>query len=92
MPLQRRLPKRGFTNIFRKEYVIVNVRDLNVFDNGTEVTPELLQEAGIIKSMKDGVKILGDGDLERQLVVKAHKVSQQAIEKVTARGGKIEVI
>lgn len=92
MPLQRRLPKRGFTNIFKKEYVIVNVRDLNVFDNGTEVTPELLIEAGLIKSIKDGVKILGDGELERKLVVKAHKVSQQAVDKVTARGGKIEVI
>jgi large subunit ribosomal protein L15 len=92
MPLQRRLPKRGFNNIFRKEYVIINVKDLNQFDNGTEVTPEVLLQAGLIKSLKDEVKILGDGDLEKQLVLKVHKVSQQAQEKVAARGGKVEVI
>lgn len=92
MPLQRRLPKRGFTNIFKKEYAIVNIRDLNVFLDGTEVTPELLQEAGLVKKYKDGIKILGDGDLEKKLVVKAHKVSQQAEEKITARGGRVEVI
>jgi len=92
MPLQRRLPKRGFTNIFKKEYAIVNIRDLNVFLDGTEVTPELLQEAGLVKKYKDGIKILGDGELEKKLVVKAHKVSQQAEEKITARGGRVEVI
>ncbi len=92
MPLQRRLPKRGFTNIFKKEYAIVNVKDLNVFLDGTEVTPELLFEAGLVKKYKDGIKILGDGDLEKKLVVKAHKISQQAEEKITAKGGKVEVI
>jgi large subunit ribosomal protein L15 len=92
MPLQRRLPKRGFTNIFRKEYSIVNVKDLNGFENGTEVTPELLQEAGLVKSFKDGIKILGNGDLEKTLTIKVHKISKQAEEKVTARGGKVEVI
>lgn len=92
MPLQRRLPKRGFTNIFKKEYAIVNIRDLNVFDDGTEVTPELLIEQGLIKNVKDGVKILGDGELEKKLTVKAQKISKQAEEKVTARGGKVEVI
>lgn len=92
MPLQRRLPKRGFTNIFRKEYIVINVKDLNRFEDGTEVNPELLLEAGLIKSLKDQVKILGDGDLEKKLVVKAHKVSQQAQEKVAAKGGKVEVI
>lgn len=92
MPLQRRLPKRGFTNIFKKEYAIVNVEDLNIFLDNTEVTPELLQESGLIKKYKDGIKILGDGELEKKLVVKAHKVSRQAEEKITARGGKVEVI
>lgn len=92
MPLQRRIPKRGFTNIFRKEYVIVNVKDLNQFEDGTEVTLQLLLEAGLIKSLKDSVKVLGDGDLEKKLVLKVHKVSQQAQEKVAARGGKVEVI
>lgn len=92
MPLQRRLPKRGFTNIFKKEYAIVNVEDLNIFMDNTEVTPELLQESGLVNKYKDGIKILGDGDLEKKLVVKAHKVSRQAEEKITARGGKVEVI
>lgn len=92
MPLQRRIPKRGFTNIFKKEYAIVNVKDLNIFADGTEVTPELLIESGLIRKIKDGVKILGDGELERSLIVKAHKVSKQAEEKITARGGKVEVI
>lgn len=92
MPLQRRLPKRGFTNIFKKEYSILNVEDLNIFLDDTEVTPELLQEAGLVKSFKDGIKLLGDGELEKRLVVKIHKASQQAQEKITARGGKFEVI
>ncbi|MEQ8176139.1 MAG: 50S ribosomal protein L15 [Syntrophomonadaceae bacterium] len=92
MPLQRRLPKRGFTNIFKKEYAIVNVEDLNIFLDNTEVTPELLQESGLINKYKDGIKILGNGELEKKLVVKAHKVSRQAEEKITARGGKVEVI
>lgn len=92
MPLQRRLPKRGFTNIFKKEYAIVNVKDLNIFADGTEVTIELLQDAGIVKGTKDGVKILGDGDLEKQLTVKANRFSKQAEDKIAARGGKTEVI
>lgn len=92
MPLQRRLPKRGFTNIFKKEYAIVNVKDLNIFEDGTEVTPEVLVKSGLVRKLGDGVKILGDGDLEKQLTVKAHKVSKAAEEKITARGGKVEVI
>jgi len=92
MPLQRRLPKRGFTNIFKKEYAIVNIRDLNSFDDGSEINPEVLQNAGLIKSIKDGVKILGDGELEKKLTVRAHKISRQAEEKITARGGRVEVI
>lgn len=92
MPLQRRIPKRGFTNIFKKEYAILNIRDLNIFEDGTEITPELLKTAGLINAIKDGVKILGDGDLEKQLTVKVHKISKQAEEKISARGGKVEVI
>ncbi|MDI9467301.1 MAG: 50S ribosomal protein L15 [Bacillota bacterium] len=92
MPLQRRLPKRGFTNIFKKEYAIVNVQDLNVFDDGTEVTVELLKDAGMVKGVKDGVKVLGNGELEKKLTVKAHRFSRQAEEKIVARGGKAAVI
>ncbi len=92
MPLYRRIPKRGFTNKFRKEYAIINVRDLNVFADGTEVTPELLKAQGLVKSLRDGLKVLGDGELEKVLTVKAHKISKQAAEKITAKGGKVEVI
>lgn len=92
MPLQRRLPKRGFTNIFKKEFAIVNIDRLNVFDEGTVVTPELLLEKKIIKDIKDGVKILGDGDLNIKLEVKAHKFTKTAAEKIEAAGGKAEVI
>jgi len=92
MPLQRRLPKRGFNNIFKKVYAIVNVEDLNIFPDGSEVNPDTLQEAGLVKAIKDGVKILGNGVLEKRLQVKAHKISKQAEEKITAKGGKVEVI
>jgi len=92
MPLQRRLPKRGFTNIFRKEYAIVNVKDLNCFDDGAVVTIALLQEAGLVKKITAGVKLLGDGELEKKLTVQVDKCSQQALDKITARGGKFEVI
>ncbi|MGE5390420.1 MAG: 50S ribosomal protein L15 [Deltaproteobacteria bacterium] len=92
MPLQRRLPKRGFTNIFKKEYAIVNVKDLNVFENGSEITPEVLLEAGVISKILSGVKLLGDGDLQKKLTLKVHKVSGQAEEKVKAQGGRVEVI
>lgn len=92
MPLQRRVPKRGFTNIFKKEFTIVNIKDLNCFDDGTTVTIELLKEAGLVNKVKTGVKLLGDGELEKKLTVQVNKVSQQAEEKITARGGKVEVI
>ncbi len=92
MPLQRRLPKRGFNNIFKKVYAIVNVEDLNIFPDGSEINPDILQEAGLVKGIKDGVKILGDGVLEKKLDVKAHKISKQAEEKIVAKGGKVEVI
>ncbi|MCR2043512.1 50S ribosomal protein L15 [Anaerosalibacter massiliensis] len=92
MPLFRRLPKRGFTNVFAKEYSIVNIRDLDRFDENTVVTPELLLNEGLVKKLNDGVKILGDGDLEKKLTVKAHKFSKSAAEKIEAAGGKVEVI
>ena len=92
MPLFRRLPKRGFTNIFAKEYVAINVDRLNVFENGTEVTPELLLEKRIISNIKDGVKILGNGNLEKSLTVKASKFSKSAAEKIEVAGGKVEVV
>lgn len=92
MPLFRRLPKRGFTNIFAVEYEEVNVEELNRFENGTEVTPQLLKEEGIVKKMRDGVKILGNGELTKSLTVKANKFSKAAIEKIEAAGGRVEVI
>lgn len=92
MPLQRRLPKRGFNNIFKKEYAIVNVKDLNCFEDGTVVTIDLLREAGLVKKIPAGVKLLGDGDLEKKLTVQVHKCSRQAEEKITAKGGKFEVV
>lgn len=92
MPLFRRLPKRGFTNIFSTEYTCINVDRLNVFENGTEITPDLLLEAGIIGKLRDGVKILGNGELQKSLTVKASKFSKTAIEKIEAAGGKVEVV
>ncbi|MEI8217072.1 MAG: 50S ribosomal protein L15 [Eubacteriales bacterium] len=92
MPLTRRIPKRGFTNIFRKEWSIINVDDLNGFENGAVVTPEVLEKIGMIKQVKDGVKILGEGNLEKNVTVKAHKFSKSAIEKIESAGGKAEVI
>ncbi len=92
MPLYRRLPKVGFTNIFRKEYAVVNLSDLERFDNGTVVNPEVLKEAGLVKAMLSGVKILGNGDLTKNLTVQAHKFSKTAADKIAAAGGKVEVI
>ncbi len=92
MPLYRRLPKRGFTNIWGTEYSIINVSDLNKFEAGTVVTPELLKEAGLLKQVKDGVKVLGEGNLEKNITVQAHKFSKTAIEKIESAGGKAEVI
>jgi large subunit ribosomal protein L15 len=91
-PLQRRLPKRGFTNIYRKEYAIVNLEQLNRFDNGTEVTPEILHSSGVVKDLKDGIKILGQGELTKSLTVKANGFTKSAVAKVEAAGGKAEVI
>ncbi|MBC2308027.1 50S ribosomal protein L15 [Listeria welshimeri] len=92
LPLFRRIPKRGFTNINRKEFAIVNLDVLNRFEDGTEVTPELLIESGIIRNEKSGIKILSDGNIEKKLTVKANKFSAAAKEAIEAAGGKTEVI
>jgi len=92
MPLYRRLPKRGFTNIFQKEYSIVNLDSLNYFDENEEVTVELLLDRKIIRKKQDGLKILGKGEINKKLTVKANKFSKTAKEKIEAAGGKAEVI
>ncbi len=92
MPLVRRLPKRGFTNIFRTEFAIVNVGQLERFPAGSEITPELLLAEGVVSKLHDGLKILGDGALTRDLVVKAHKFSKKALEVIQSAGGRCEVI
>lgn len=92
LPLHRRVPKRGFTNRFRKVYATVNLRDLERFESGTKVTPGLLQERRIVKDLKAGLKVLAEGMLSKPLSVAAHKFSKQAIEKILASGGMIEVI
>ena len=91
-PLFQRLPKRGFTNINRKEYAIVSLDDLNRFDENTEITPELLLQEGVISKMKSGVKVLANGSVDKKLTVKAHKFSTAAKEAIEAAGGKAEVI
>ena len=93
MPIYRRIPKRGFSNMpFKKEYTVINLEVLNRFDDGTTVTPELLIEKRIVKQMKDGIKILGNGTLEKKVSVKAHKVSKSAKEAIEAKGGSVELI
>ncbi len=91
MPLTRRIPKRGFTNIFGKEYAIVNVSALNCFEDGTVITNEALIEAGLIKKPMDGVKVLGGGELTKKLTVNVDKVTESAKQKIEAIGGKVEV-
>mgnify|MGYP001091121941 CR=1 FL=1 len=92
MPLTRRIPKRGFTNIFATKYSIVNIEDLNRFEDDTVITPELLLESGLFAKINDGVKILGSGTLTKKLTVKAHSFSKSAKDKIEAIGGKVEVI
>lgn len=93
LPLFRRLPKRGFSNaLFKTEYATINLSDLNRFDNDAIVTPEILKEMGLVKNQLDGIKILGNGTLEKKLTVKAHKFSKRALEQIDALGGKAEVI
>jgi large subunit ribosomal protein L15 len=92
MPLHRRLPKRGFTNIFRKIYAIVNLKDLENFKADEKITPEVLVASGMVKKLGDGLKILGDGDLKAPLQITAHIFSKSAREKIEKAGGKAEVI
>ncbi len=93
LPLYRRLPKRGFTNAnFKTEYAVINLSDLNQFEDGAVVTPELLKEMGILKNQLDGVKVLGNGLLEKKINVRAHKFSKVAKEQIEKLGGKAEVI
>ena len=93
LPLYRRLPKRGFSNaMFKTRYAVINVSDLNRFEEGTEITPELLFEMGIIKKQLSGIKVLGNGKLEKKLTVRAHVFSSTAKEKIEKAGGKAEVI
>ena len=93
LPLYRRLPKRGFTNArFKVEYAVINLDDLNKFEDGAVVTPELLKEMGLLKNQLDGVKVLGNGTLEKKLTVKAHKFSASALAAIEKSGGKAEVI
>ena len=93
LPLFRRLPKRGFTNaMFKTEYAVINLSDLNKFEDGATVSPELLKEMGLVKKQLDGIKVLGNGKLEKKLVVKAHKFSNVAKEQIEKLGGKAEVI
>jgi len=92
MPLQRRLPKRGFTSLDKKVYALVNLRDLEQFEAGSVIDIEALALAGLVNKIIDGVKILGDGELTKTLTVQAHKFSKSAQEKIEAAGGKVEVI
>jgi len=92
LPLHRRVPKRGFTNIFRKEYAIINLKDLSHFESGTSLSPDLLWEQGMIKHRHDLVKILGEGEITQPLTIRAHKFSRSALQKIEAAGGRAEVI
>lgn len=92
-PLFRRLPKRGFSNTrFKKVYAVINLSDLNKFEDGAEVTPEILKNMGLVKKELDGIKVLGNGKLEKKLTVKANKFSETAIKAIEKTGGKAEVI
>ena len=93
LPLYRRLPKRGFSNYdFKTKYAVINVSDLNMFEDGTVVTPALLKEIGFVKKQYDGLKVLGEGTLTKKLTIQANKFSKAAIEKIEESGSKIEVI
>ncbi len=92
MPMYRRIPKRGFCNIFAKKFNEVSLSALEQFDNGTVVTAELLKEAKVVKNIKDGIRILGNGDITKKLTVKANHVSASAKEKIEKAGGSVEII
>ena len=92
MPLQRRIPKRGFTNIFKKVYAVVNLTDLDAVSAAGTITPETMLQNGLIKSLKAEIKVLGMGELKKGVTIRAHKFSKTAVEKIEAAGGKAEVI
>lgn len=92
MPLKRRLPKRGFTNIFKKKYALVKIRDLNRFQEGSVVDDHALINCGLVKGVYDGIKVLGDGEINYPLTVKVHRLSETAKKKIEAVGGKVEVV
>lgn len=92
MPLQRRLPKRGFTNIFKKKIAVINVRDLARFENGSVIDADALIQAGLVKGKRDGIKLLGHGEIQFALDVKVNQISKSAREKIEAAGGKVEVL
>ena len=92
MPLQRRLPKRGFTNIFKKNIAVINVRDLARFENGSVIDADALIQAGLVKGKRDGIKLLGHGEIQFALDVKVNQISKSAREKIEAAGGKVEVL
>ncbi len=92
MPLQRRVPKRGFTNIFKKQYALIHVGDLERFSPDTELDSEALRNAGLVKSLKDAVKLLGDGEISHPVTVRVSKASKSARDKIEAAGGKIEIV
>ncbi|MDO5439984.1 MAG: 50S ribosomal protein L15 [Erysipelotrichaceae bacterium] len=91
-PFFKRIPKRGFTNFTRKEYAVINLKDLNKFEDGATVTPEILKESGIVKKQLDGIKVLGNGTLEKKLTVKCNKISASAKEAIEKAGGSVEVL
>ena len=92
MPLKRRLPKRGFTNIFKKRYALIKVKDLCLFEKDSVVDPEALIKSGLVKKEYDGIKLLGNGEIDRPIVLKVHRWSQAAQNKISAAGGKVEGI
>jgi large subunit ribosomal protein L15 len=92
MPLQRRLPKRGFTNAFKLNYAVINVSDLTRFSPGSEVDPGVLKASGLVKDMKDGIKLLGQGEISSPMIVRIHKASQTALQKIERAGGKVNLI
>lgn len=92
MPLQRRLPKRGFTNTEKKRYAVINLKDLGGFDSNTEIDAVVLKEAGLVRHARDGIALLGVGDVSQPLTVKVHKASRKAREKIEAAGGRVEIV
>ena len=92
MPLHRRLPKRGFTNIFKKHYAVINLADLEKLQASEKITPEFLKRRGVVKQLGDGLKVLGEGELKSPLEISAHAFSKSALDKIQKAGGKAEVI